>query len=67
MNLYGVFFGTKWAMTTNKRRAIVLARENQGLVTVHYGPKARWAGPWDAPTLRAVSDVVADFYPLATD
>lgn len=62
MNLYGIFFGTKWCMTRNKRQALTFARKNRAIVGVirnAYG----WGSPrsWDAPTFRVTMTTIADF------
>lgn len=62
MNLYGVFYGSKWAMTRNKRTAIKAAKANHGYVIVHenaYGPGS--VNTWDAPTFRVCGRVLVDF------
>lgn len=51
----------RWGMTTSKRNALLHAKRMGGIVTMLKGPKANWKGAWDAPTLRAVSDIIADF------
>lgn len=62
MNLYSVYWHegdrAMWATSTNKRRAIAFAKPRDGAVYVFKGPIDRWRGSWDAPTLRAVSDLV---------
>jgi hypothetical protein len=58
-NLYGIFVGSKWAMTTNKGKALQLAKAEKGIVTSMPDPKGTAA--WDGPTFRACSDVIADF------
>lgn len=56
MYIYGVFHGTKWALTHSKRRAIVYARRNNAMVG-----RLRGDGPWDAPTFKALCTPIADF------
>jgi hypothetical protein len=63
-NLYGVFIGTKWAMTTTKRHAIKRAKQDHGIVYVIEGGMGQhWASAryWDAPTFKATGTVVADY------
>lgn len=64
MNLYGIFFGSKWCMGRNKRRALAFARKHHALVGVirnafGYGSN----GAWDAPTFRVTMETIADFRP----
>lgn len=66
MDLYSLYWGTKWAMLTNKRQALIAGRKLSALVCVYAGPRDRWRGSWDAPTLRALSEPLAD-YREATD
>lgn len=65
MHLYGVFWEEqgrgKWGLTTNRRSALAAGRRHQALVTRYKGPKYRWRGSWDAPTLRVLSEPIADF------
>lgn len=70
--LYGIFWTEEkdgrahvamWAMERNQRRAIRHGRRLQALVTRMHLPEG--GGPWDAPTFRACSDVVADYRPKA--
>jgi len=69
--IYGVFMDPdKWAMTHNKRRALRAARNRHGYVV-----RNRYEAPsredrrrglvtgWDAPTFRAVGEIIADFRP----
>lgn len=58
-NLYGVFAGTKFGMTTNKRKALTEAKKRGGFVTRMDYPHDTHA--WDAPTFYACSDVIADY------
>ena len=60
-SIYGVFFGTKWALTTNKKQALAAAKKHQGYVTRMPYDSSR--GPWDAPTFKVCSTLVADFTP----
>jgi hypothetical protein len=59
-SLYGVFLpDNKWALVTNKRKALTLARKRCGYVT---SMPYKDSGPsWDAPTFRVCSDLVADY------
>jgi hypothetical protein len=63
MKLYGVFFETdrnpRWAMTRNKRQALKAARKAHGYVTAMNEPSG--GGPWDAPTFKVCSDLIADY------
>lgn len=65
MDLYGVFWEEqgqgKWGMVTNRRVALAAGRRHKALVTRYEGPKYRWRGSWDAPTLRVLSKPIADF------
>jgi hypothetical protein len=66
-NLYGVFYlgesgSSAWAMTRNKRQALVIGRAKRGIVgCVHDVPEIR---AYDAPTFRALMDVVYDYRPV---
>lgn len=62
MNLYGVFYGSKFGLTRNKRTAIKAAKANHGYVIVHhnaYGPGS--SSSWDAPTFYICGEMLADF------
>ena len=68
MNLYGVFFGTKWAMTRNKRQALKYAKASRGYVGVirnadGYGSPTAW----DAPTFRVTMTMIADYSEVKHD
>lgn len=56
--LYGVFVGTKWGMTRNRRVAIKAAREARGQVRVMEEPESVY---WDMPTFYACSTLVVSF------
>ncbi len=55
--LYGVFFGSKWGMTTNGRIALQEAKKHEG-ATVRVMKKPDDNQGWDAPTFRAFSDQI---------
>lgn len=57
--LYGVFIGTKWALTRNKKKALTLAKENHGTVRAMPLPSGHYS--WDAPTFRVSSDEIANY------
>lgn len=65
-SLYGVFLPPKeegksprWALTTNKKRALHTARVQHGYVmSIPYAG----SGPaWDAPTFRHIATMVEDY------
>ena len=58
-SLYGVFVGSKWTMTTNKKKALTFAKHHAGYVRVMPYPKDTYS--WDAPTFHACSELLADF------
>lgn len=60
-SVYGVFVGSRFGLTTNRRVALRAAREHRGEVRrVPYRDSPR---SFDAPTFRVLSDPVADFRP----
>jgi len=56
--LYGVFVGSKWGMTRNKRLALRTAKKHRGEVRSMPEPESTY---WDLPTFYVCSDRVADF------
>jgi len=58
-SLYGVFAGSKWGMTTNKREALRAAKEHKGYVRLMAYP--RDTHYWDPRTFIVCSDPLADF------
>jgi hypothetical protein len=60
--LYGVFAGSRFALTWRKWEALACAKREQG--EVRRVPDTPEVTAWDAPTFRACSDPVADFRPL---
>lgn len=57
--LYGVFRGSKWGMTRNKRRALQAAKKHGAEVRAMDLPESN--GAWDYPTFYLLSDRIADF------
>jgi hypothetical protein len=57
--LYGIFAGTKWNMTTNKHVAMKAARVNHGSVRVMPYPYDTHS--WDRTTFHACSEEIANF------
>ncbi len=55
--LYGVFWGTKWGMTRNKRVAITEAKKRDG-ATVRAKNDTPEIGSYDMPTFWALSDQI---------
>lgn len=51
--LYGVFVGSKWGMTTNRKQAIAAAKEGRGYVRSMPYPSD--ASSWDVATFRVCS------------
>lgn len=64
--LYAIFFDrddkSLWVMARNERRAKTFGKRVKGLVMSMPLPPPG-ARAWDAPTFRAIADVVADFRP----
>lgn len=59
MYLYGIFVGSTWAMTRNRRIADRKARQVGGyVVRVTDAPEYH---SFDAPTFRVLGDLVADY------
>ena len=57
-SLYGVFVGSKFGVTTNKKQALAFARKHGGFVTrMPYPGDTHY---WDAPTFRVCSFLIAD-------
>lgn len=61
--VYGVFFGTKWAMTRSKRKAITEAKKHAD-GQVFKRDHCEDNESWDAPTFRAMSTQI---YPFVAD
>lgn len=66
MYLYGVFAGTKWGMTTNRKMAIKSAQTARGYITRMKYPVGNGSNVWDAPTFKMCSDLLADYRDYGT-
>ena len=72
MNIYSLYWDDpidgkpKWAMLTNEPWALKHGERVRALVMKLTLPACDARGPWDAPTLRAISEPIADFRPPQT-
>jgi hypothetical protein len=54
--VYGVFLGSKWGITSSKKKALQAIKVGAGFIRVMSYAAYKDSGGWDAPTFIACSE-----------